>query len=258
MVWNLTNPEEFIAGGKPNLEQVGPFSYTEKRSKFGFKYEANDEILYYKERKLYYYYDTPCWPGASISDLCSLPENTKITQINVPLVGIVQQLQAIAPNNPAIPRALLNLLSSLTQEDKETLVAERTAYEIVWGYDDGLLNVVNELVKFAATLGINLDLKIPDRYALLQNNSADATTKFSAVHTGKNDMKKVTKFVQWQGNLGSLNIWNGCDRLSNILANMINGTEGFQFSPKPGITDRLYAFTDDLVGHLLHYVHLFY
>ena len=58
-------------------------------------------------------------------------------------------------------------------------------------------------------------------------------TQTSAIYTGKDKTKPLTGYVEWAGNEGSLgNLWKGCDAHTNALANMINGTEGFQFSTR--------------------------
>jgi len=59
----------------------------------------------------------------------------------------------------------------------------------------------------------------------------------NCVPKGKDKTKPLTGYVEWAGNQGSLaNIWKGCDKQSNALANMINGTEGFQFTPRVNLS----------------------
>ena len=85
---------------------------------------------------------------------------------------------------------------------------------------------------------------------MVNNVSHDALTKTSAMRTGKDDITKVTTFTQYQDSVGQLDFWNGCDAHSNQLANMINGTEGEQFSPGLASTDAIYVFTDDIMRSL--------
>ena len=252
VVWNITNPDAVIAGHKPELQLVGPFSYLETRAKFDLMLDVDSggDTIYYKERLYYNYVDTPCWPGANISDLCSLSEDTPIVTFNGPLIGVVNQLRALAPKHPAAIEAVLALLTKLTKEKEEQLMLRRTASEIVWGYDDGLLEVITKLVTLAATFGVDLHIALPGSTAMLQNNSLDGRTKPSAVRTGKSNITRVGEFVQWQGHAHSLPFWNGCDNVSNARANMINGTEGIQFGPGLNTNSRLQVFTDEVVRTL--------
>ena len=182
--------------------------------------------------------------------MCSIPEDVVLTTLNIPLIGIVKQLKAI--NNPVIERTLLATLQLFLPEGQnDGLFIQKTMNEIVFGYDDGLLAIVNGLIAAAKNLGWDLDLHVPPRYEILKNGSAALKEEWSAVHTGKGAPERVAAFQAWAGNNGSLNTWNGCGpenngNATNARANMINGTEGVQFPPgvKPG--QRLDVFTDDL------------
>ena len=46
-------------------------------------------------------------------------------------------------------------------------------------------------------------------YRILENNSFDGRTKWSAVHTRAAD-GRMGEFEAWYGNNRSLNIWDGC------------------------------------------------
>lgn len=46
-VWNITNPDEWLAGAKPILEDIGPYAYKQSRVKLNVTFEQNGTIARY-------------------------------------------------------------------------------------------------------------------------------------------------------------------------------------------------------------------
>jgi hypothetical protein len=170
-LWNLTNPLEVAEGAKPHLEKVGPWTYLENRFKFDHEYAENGNVVKYKVNKTYSYVDMPCKEAnLPFTAMCSMPEDMIISTLNIPLIGVVNQVKALFPNNLALEQTVLAILQGLIPADRDQgLFITKTMNEIVFGYDDGLLGVINALINAAKWVGIDLDLHVPATYEILKN-----------------------------------------------------------------------------------------
>lgn len=248
LLWNLTNPDDVLAGADPKMARVGPFTYEERMLKHSFRYNADKSVIYYKINRTFHFVNAPCPAGTDPSNFalhCSIPADTLVTTVNVPLLGVIGKLNPLR----GLEETVLNFINkSCSDPSKETVVIRRNVQDIVYGYDDPILHELKQLLK-----DINSSVTLPD-YRILENNSFDGRTKWSAVHTRAAD-GRMGEFEAWYGNNKTLNIWNGCSekgegggfgRQWNVAGNMLNGTEGFFFQP-PLQKDRpLYAITPDL------------
>lgn len=54
-LFNLTNPDEFLAGKRPILEEKGPYIFEEKRDKFDINYHQNGNQVFYYENRSYFF-----------------------------------------------------------------------------------------------------------------------------------------------------------------------------------------------------------
>ncbi|MFX1337977.1 MAG: hypothetical protein ACFFDK_05170 [Promethearchaeota archaeon] len=52
-LWNLTNPDAFLAGGKPVYEEVGPFKFREFTYKYGIDFSGDKDEVEYKQYSKY-------------------------------------------------------------------------------------------------------------------------------------------------------------------------------------------------------------
>jgi len=48
-LWNLTNPDDFLAGDTPNYEEVGPFVFREIKHKYNIRFNDDKDEVTYKE-----------------------------------------------------------------------------------------------------------------------------------------------------------------------------------------------------------------
>ncbi len=92
-----------------------------------------------------------------------------------------------------------------------------TTQDAVFGFNDTLLELVNELETIAEQNNVTIDGLQSPFFSLQVNDSATAQQFVSAVYTGKNDTSLLGSFVAWQGNNGSIKTWKGCpaDQQSN-------------------------------------------
>lgn len=241
VIWNITNGEGVLNGEIPVVAPVGPYTYTERRKKHSFQYNDDKSILYYKQNVTYHYLDVPCKEGTDPFDFdqkCSIPEDTLVNTINVPLTGLIQELAPLG----VVEKWLINFFNeSIPDPELEVMIMQRNVTDIVFGYEDEILEFIKEFVK---EQNWTLDLDLPP-YVILANNSVDDRTKFSSINTKATD-GNFAAFRSWQMNNGTVPYWHGCDvdkdainSLYNYLGSMINGTEGSCFQPGVQKSDEL-------------------
>jgi hypothetical protein len=81
-MWNLTNPIKFLMGEKPELEEIGPYTFREYTTKYNVSYSTNMVEVTYKE------YTTYIFQPDMSAPLCSLDDN--ITNINPAYLGVLE------------------------------------------------------------------------------------------------------------------------------------------------------------------------
>jgi len=108
------------------------------------------------------------------------------------------------------------------------LLIETTVYELIWKYNDSLLDILYRL-QFTPAPFISLQL----------NNSYSDRELPSIVYSGTKDSQRRAQFIQW-ANLTELPFWLN-------EANFINkSTEGLFFHPIIHQSDKLEAFISDV------------
>eukprot|EP01116_Phalansterium_solitarium_P006833 TRINITY_DN19228_c0_g1_i1.p1 TRINITY_DN19228_c0_g1~~TRINITY_DN19228_c0_g1_i1.p1 ORF type:complete len:523 (+),score=192.33 TRINITY_DN19228_c0_g1_i1:150-1718(+) len=216
-VWNLTNPREFELGlEKPKLNEVGPYVFRENVIKFNFSFPDNGNEMRYLTWK-YFVYD----PDQSIGD----PYVDRVTTVNVPF----QAVRAGLGGDTWWGNLAFDVVASMTNA---TLLTEQTVRDLVFGYNDTLLEFVSKLqpgTPIQAPLQVNLTSK---------DNTAQ-TTKYDTFYTGQSDLSQIMQYKEWQENT-TLTVW-GSDE-----ANTVYGTDASQFAPGTSDADQLVAFVDTL------------
>ena len=80
-MWNLTNPDEYLAGGEPVMKQIGPYSYRQYDIKVGVSITST-EVTY--NTFTYYRFDpSTSFDGAN-------PDTDQIININPQYLGVIQ------------------------------------------------------------------------------------------------------------------------------------------------------------------------
>jgi len=114
------------------------------------------------------------------------------------------------------------------RENERNLFMNKTVNEILFGYDDLLLEAVSLVMP-----------GLPTRIQVVQNMSQVDLDTWSIVRNGRYKPEELGQYTQWQG-MTKLPYW-GSDE-----ANVINGTEGLFFNPGLKKNGTLGTFTDDL------------
>ncbi|XP_065920344.1 lysosome membrane protein 2-like isoform X2 [Dysidea avara] len=207
-VFNLTNSEEFANGAKPRFEELGPYRYREIREKTVLD-QSDGTITYVMNRTFHF------------EENSNYSESDLITTINFVYVSAVYYAEM-----EDIEEFLQGIID-LNLDPPPELLIETTVYELIWGYNDTLLDLLYQL-----TL-------TPSPYISLQlNNSYSDRELPSIVHSGTKDSLKRAQFIQW-ANLTELPFWLNEAKFIN------KSTEGIVFHPIVDQSDMLEAFISD-------------
>lgn len=86
-MFNITNAADVErSGAKPNVQEIGPFTYRMKLQKNQIYFHQNQTVSY-KETKTWFF----------VRSLSVMDENTVITTVNTPLVSTLTVLQRLPP-----------------------------------------------------------------------------------------------------------------------------------------------------------------
>ncbi|KAG2451781.1 hypothetical protein HYH02_003559 [Chlamydomonas schloesseri] len=133
-LWNLTNLPDVRRGAKPHMVEVGPLTYIKRRVKVDVWWDRRGRVAV-KE-----------WDYHIFQPQLSAPlgPNDTITTLNLPLLGALELLHAYSASVPAV-RPLLDVLVGVLsgwrdpEQHVDGLFARRTPAELLWGYEDLLL-----------------------------------------------------------------------------------------------------------------------
>ncbi|XP_035788482.1 lysosome membrane protein 2-like [Anopheles albimanus] len=212
-IFNVTNPEKFLAGEKPKLVEVGPFVYREDMEKVNIKFHDNHTVTYQHKKILHF-----------VPEL-SVDKNVRITTPNIPLLTISTQskyLHFLAAKAISV---------ALTLMGKQDMFVSLTADELVFGYDDRLVSLAHKFYP--------RNRRPLEKMGLL-NGRNGTLTEYATMHTGHTGMDKFGYFDKLNG-LDHLPHWDG-EPCRNLEA-----SEGSFFPPRD-IThdDVVYIYDKDL------------
>jgi lysosome membrane protein 2/scavenger receptor class B protein 1 len=216
---NLTNVDTVRKGGKPILQEVGPYTYTKHSQKLNVSFSADNASVAFNE----FFYHLPA-PELSCD---GSPALDAITTLNLPLIGAVE---AIRGHFGARWAPWVQLLARLVEGwgDKRVkgLFTTRTVDEWLWGFEDPLLSRASRLLPHA---------RFPTRFALARNMSTPADSgpaDRDAAATGAGEPAQTWHYRSW----------HGVERVSSWAAphlEEVRGTDASQFAPGLGPGDSL-------------------
>ncbi|KXZ42318.1 hypothetical protein GPECTOR_162g133 [Gonium pectorale] len=221
-LWNLTNLAEVRQGAKPRMAEVGPLTYRKYRLKLDAWWDRRGRV---SVKEWDYHIFQP--------HLSSANPNDTITTINLPLLGVLELLHAYGSAVPAVQTlidVLLGVLSGWRDRDHvDGLFMHRKAAELLWGYDDLLLQRLQLL------LGSSF---VPyTTVRLLQNDTSAeqviANQVASVIDTGWRPEEEALgaaanpRMEVEQG-------WRAVSSWGPNCSEPVRGTDAFQFAP--GVT----------------------
>ncbi|ROT78711.1 putative scavenger receptor class B member 1 isoform X2 [Penaeus vannamei] len=209
-VFNLTNPEQFMAGGRPRVQERGPYVYLLKESKEEVKFHKNGSVTY-RTRPLYFFQ----------RDMSAGSEDDVIISVNIPFVNA-----ADAVKDQGFLRMVIQIAKKI--HGFETL-RKLTVGELLWGYK-------SRVIDWARTLQ---ELPYPHQLFGLLVGFNDSMQEPYTMHTGKGDAAKMNQIIAWNGR-ERLDFWSG------ERCNEIRGTDANGFAPGVSKQDTLYIFNGQL------------
>ncbi|NWX85564.1 SCRB1 protein, partial [Nothoprocta ornata] len=195
--FEVLNPQEILQGAKPVVRQRGPYVYREFRHKTNITFHDNGTVSFLEYRNLFFR------PELSLGS-----EDDYIVVPNILLMGAAVMMENL-------PNFVKLLLSGALAGLKQEAFMNRTVGELMWGYEDPLIDTLNMLVPglipFKGKFGLFVEF----------NNSHSG---LFTVNTGMQDISRVHMVDSWNG-LRKVKYWrtNEC--------NMINGTSGEMWPP---------------------------
>ncbi|XP_054468451.1 lysosome membrane protein 2-like isoform X2 [Anoplopoma fimbria] len=208
--FNVTNVDAFLNGAKPEVKQVGPYTYREYRYKDNVSMVENDKMV-----SAYNYRSFVFLREKSVGD----PAVDNITTVNIPAWAVMNKLRGSFWKASAVAF----MMSSLSSGPFTT----HTVDELLWGYEDPLL--------------ARLSASSPDIekvFGLMYKKNGTHSGEF-VYHTGQQNYMDYGHVKTWNGE-SELTFWK-----SN-QSNSINGSDGSAFHPLLDKNERIYIFTSDL------------
>ncbi|XP_077015685.1 scavenger receptor class B member 1 isoform X2 [Tamandua tetradactyla] len=195
--FDVVNPSEILKGGRPQVRERGPYVYREFRHKSNITFNGNDTVSFLEYRSFQFQ------PAKS----CGLESDYIITP-NILVLGAAVMMEDK-------PMSLKLLITMALSTFGERAFMNRTIGEIMWGYEDPLVNLINKyfpgMFPFDGKFGL---------FAELNNSHSGLFTVF----TGFKDFSRIHQVDRWNG-LSKVNFWH------SDQCNMINGTSGQMWAP---------------------------
>ncbi|KAF6251207.1 CD36 family-domain-containing protein [Scenedesmus sp. NREL 46B-D3] len=167
-------------------------------------------------------------------NLTAADPDASIATFNMPLLGVLAALHGnVSPRLVPFVDLLLHVLASYQEEGLHGLFAVRSATELLWGYEDKLLKLLENLVP-AGTLPNGALV------ALLQNASslnAALAKNASIYNTGELDISRLWNVEADQGRT-EVKSWP--------CAEPVRGGDATQFRPSLTADDRLTVWVGDV------------
>ncbi|KAL0051752.1 hypothetical protein WJX82_001524 [Trebouxia sp. C0006] len=127
-VLNITNLASVKAGGRPELQQLGPYTYRKHTVKHNIWFDKKGRVAFTRDE----FY-------TALSDNAThLSLDDVITTVNIPLLGALAKAHSFFGRVVAL-QLLLEVLAAFHDPNVDGLFMTRTVRELLWGYEDPLL-----------------------------------------------------------------------------------------------------------------------
>ncbi|XP_073737400.1 scavenger receptor class B member 1 isoform X1 [Callorhinus ursinus] len=195
--FDIVNPDAILLGEKPQVQERGPYVYREFRHKSNITFNDNDTVSFLEYRSFQF---QPDKSHGLESDYIVMP--------NILVLAAAMMME----NKPMSLKLIMTLAFSTLGE---RAFMNRTVGEIMWGYEDPLIHLINKylpnMFPFKGKFGL---------FAELNNSDSGLFTVF----TGVKDFSRIHLVDKWNG-LSKVNFWH------SDQCNMINGTSGQMWAP---------------------------
>nr|XP_033692615.1 scavenger receptor class B member 1 isoform X1 [Tursiops truncatus] len=195
--FDVVNPNEILQGQKPQVRERGPYVYREFRHKSNITFNDNDTVSFLEYRSFQFQ-----------PDKSRGLESDSIVMPNILVLSAAMMME----NGPMSLKLIMTLAFSTLGE---RAFMNRTVSEIMWGYEDPLIHIVNKyfpnMFPFKGKFGL---------FAELNNSDSGLFTVF----TGVKNFSRIHLVDKWNG-VSKVNFWH------SDQCNMINGTSGQIWAP---------------------------
>ncbi|XP_020814473.1 lysosome membrane protein 2-like isoform X1 [Drosophila serrata] len=197
-IYNVTNPDGFLSGEKPKLQEVGPFVYREDMQKVNVKFHENNYTVSYQHKKILQF----------VPEL-SIDKDTPIVTPNIPLLTLTSL-------SPKLGYLLSKTISVVITAAKFKPFINVTAEQLAFGYDDALVSLAHRFYP--------KHMRPMEKMGLLLGRNG-TLTEVSSVKTG---MESMDQF----GYIDSLNGMDHLPHWGEEPCTSIAGSEGSFFPPR--------------------------
>ncbi|XP_028457860.1 lysosome membrane protein 2 isoform X2 [Perca flavescens] len=208
--FTVTNVDAFLEGAKPEVKQVGPYTYREYRYK--------DNVSMVDSKRMVSAYNIKSFVflrEKSVGD----PAVDKITTVNIPVWAVMNKVTGSFWKS--------SMASMMMTSTKSGFFTTRTVDELLWGYEDPLL------ARIATS-----SPEVEKVFGLMYKKNGTNNGEF-IYHTGVQNYMDYGRVETWQGQ-SQLTFW------ASNQSNSINGSDGSAFHPLLNKNERIYIFTPDL------------
>lgn len=216
--WNFTNPEAFFAGReKPELKEVGPYTYRQKWLKQNITWHNNGTISY-RTRKIFTF---------TASESCTGCDDLKdnITTLNIPAISAYYQMRDAQFTGYLLTQMIHYWL-------KYNMWTTRSPNEFLWGHEETLFDIARHTMPNPPPF---------NKFGifLTKNSTKEEDMGLYTMYTGQGDPYKLATIASVDGKQ-TLDRWNDteCDR--------VHGSDGASFNPYIQQKDTLWFFNDQL------------
>ncbi|XP_040915430.1 lysosome membrane protein 2-like isoform X2 [Toxotes jaculatrix] len=208
--YNVTNVNEFLEGAKPQVKQIGPYTYREYRYKDNVSMVENDTLVSAYNTKSFVFLREK-----SVGD----PAMDNITTVNIPAWAVMNKVKGSFWKS--------SMVSIWMNSFGTGLFTTRTVDELLWGYEDPLLTRIS-----------STSPDVEKVFGLMYKKNGSNDGEF-VYHTGVENYMDYGRVKTWKGQ-SQLTFWR------TNQSNSINGSDGSAFHPLLSKNERIYIFTPDL------------
>ncbi|KAB0400324.1 hypothetical protein E2I00_006104, partial [Balaenoptera physalus] len=188
---------DILQGQRPQVRERGPYVYREFRHKSNITFNDNDTVSFLEYRSFQFQ-----------PDKSRGLESDSIVMPNILVLSAAMMME----NGPMSLKLIMTLAFSTLGE---RAFMNRTVSEIMWGYEDPLIHLINKyfpnMFPFKGKFGL---------FAELNNSDSGLFTVF----TGVKNFSRIHLVDKWNG-VSKVNFWH------SDQCNMINGTSGQMWAP---------------------------
>jgi len=215
--FNLTNAEAVFKGlEKPQLVEVGPYTYTENWTKQNITWHENG-TLSYRTRKIFTF-------NESLSCGSCNDKLDEVTTLNVPALSAYYKVR----NQGYVSQSGVEwLVYGLGYKPWLT----RNVWELMWGYEEPLFHAAKLTEDAPPFTDFALFLK--------KNSSLEEDLPMYTMYTGEGDPNKLATIQSFNG-VEEMDHWNTSE------CNKVHGSDGAAFHPYIKKSETLWFFNDQL------------